>query len=137
MERAETEIGEAGVIAEALRGISLTIGYGELVALEGPSGSGKSTLLQLLGALDQPASGTIELAGTDLLKLNDREPTRLRAQRIGFVFQNFNLIPTLTAAENVAIRSPRGTGGFSRQGNRDSVPRPDRPCRCRSQAVDL
>ena len=76
---------------------------GEMVSLEGPSGSGKTTLLQLLGALDSPTGGTIRFANRDLSGLSDKELTKIRAEEIGFVFQHFNLIPTLTAEENVAI----------------------------------
>ena len=85
----------------ALDGIDIDIAAGEMVAIEGPSGSGKTTLLQLLGCLDQPTSGSITLDGRDLGGLRDSELTGLRARQLGFVFQNFNLIPTLTAAENV------------------------------------
>jgi putative ABC transport system ATP-binding protein len=90
----------AGEIA-ALDGISLSIDAGELVALEGPSGSGKSTLLQLLGALDRATSGSLQFDGRDLTGLSESERTSLRCRDIGFIFQGFNLIPTLTAAENV------------------------------------
>jgi putative ABC transport system ATP-binding protein len=85
----------------ALAGVTFDVAAGEMVAVEGPSGSGKSTLLQLLGALDRPSSGSILLKGRELQGLNERERTRVRSQDIGFVFQAFNLIPTLTAAENV------------------------------------
>ncbi len=85
----------------AVDGIDLTVARGELLAIEGPSGSGKSTLLQLLGVLDRPTSGTLFFDGHDLTNLSERERTRLRSQDVGFVFQTFNLIPTLTAAENV------------------------------------
>jgi len=85
----------------ALDGVDLEIAAGEMVAVEGPSGSGKTTLLQLLGCLDQPTSGSITFDGRDLAGLKDAELTALRASQLGFVFQNFNLIPTLTAAENV------------------------------------
>ena len=88
---------------KAVRGVDLVIKTGEMVSLEGPSGSGKTTLLQLLGALDSPTGGTIRFEGRDLGGLNDRELTKIRAEEIGFVFQHFNLIPTLTAEENVAI----------------------------------
>ncbi len=87
----------------AVDGISLTIDTGEFVAIEGPSGSGKSTMLQLLGALDRPTSGTLMFEGQDLGKLNEAARTKIRREAIGFVFQHFNLIPTLTAAENVEI----------------------------------
>jgi putative ABC transport system ATP-binding protein len=87
----------------AVDGISLTIDTGEFVAIEGPSGSGKSTMLQLLGALERPTSGTIRFEGEDLGALSEAGRTRLRRDAIGFVFQHFNLIPTLTAAENVEI----------------------------------
>ena len=92
----------AGDVA-ALDGIDLSIGEGELVAVEGPSGSGKSTMLQLLGALDRPTSGSLSFAGRDVARMSDRELTALRLRDIGFVFQSFNLIPTLTAAENVEV----------------------------------
>ena len=86
---------------EAVAGVDLQIGAGEFVALEGPSGSGKTTLLQLLGALDRPSSGSVSFEGRDLGSLADRELAKLRLNAFGFVFQQFNLIPTLTALENV------------------------------------
>jgi putative ABC transport system ATP-binding protein len=87
----------------ALHDVDLDIGPGEFVSIEGPSGSGKSTLLQLLGALDTPTGGTIRFEGNELGAASDGTLTRIRSQEIGFVFQQFNLIPTLTAAENVGI----------------------------------
>jgi putative ABC transport system ATP-binding protein len=91
-------------IVRALDGIDLEIEAGGLVALEGPSGSGKTTLLQLLGALDRPSAGEIMFEGRDLSSLRDRELAELRLRSFGFVFQQFNLIPTLTAAENVEVK---------------------------------
>jgi putative ABC transport system ATP-binding protein len=88
---------------EALRGIDLKIGAGELVAIMGPSGSGKSTLLSLLGGVDVPSDGQVLLEGRDLATMDDDERTLARRRRIGFVFQSFNLLPTLTAEENVAL----------------------------------
>jgi putative ABC transport system ATP-binding protein len=88
----------------ALDGVDLEIDVGEFVALEGSSGSGKTTLLQLLGALDRPSAGTIQLEGRDLVALPDRELAELRLRSFGFVFQQFNLIPTLTAVENVEVK---------------------------------
>jgi putative ABC transport system ATP-binding protein len=88
-------------IIEAVGGVDLQIEEGELVAIEGPSGSGKTTLLQLLGALDRPSAGSILFEGRDLARLGDRELADLRLNAFGFVFQQFNLIPTLTALENV------------------------------------
>jgi putative ABC transport system ATP-binding protein len=85
----------------ALDHIDLALALGEFVAIEGPSGSGKSTLLQLLGALDRPTAGSLVFDGQDLTKLDDGGLTRVRSREIGFVFQSFNLIPTLSAAENV------------------------------------
>lgn len=85
----------------ALNDVSLEIPDGQMVAIQGPTGGGKSTLLQILGALDRPTSGTITLADDDLSTLGDGQLTRIRATEIGFVFQGFNLIPTLTAQENV------------------------------------
>jgi putative ABC transport system ATP-binding protein len=94
---------KGGVSVKAVRGVDLVIKTGEMVSLEGPSGSGKTTLLQLLGALDSQTGGSIRFASRDLGGLSDRELTKIRAEEIGFVFQHFNLIPTLTAEENVAI----------------------------------
>ncbi len=88
----------------ALDGIDLEIGQGEFVALEGPSGSGKTTLLQLLGALDRPSGGEVVFDGRDLAGMPDRELAELRLRSFGFVFQQFNLIPTLTAVENVEAK---------------------------------
>jgi putative ABC transport system ATP-binding protein len=87
----------------SLRGVTLTVAAGEFVVIMGPSGSGKSTLLHLMGGLDTPTTGDVLLDGVDLAALSDRERSQLRLRRIGFVFQFFNLLPTLTAAENVAL----------------------------------
>jgi putative ABC transport system ATP-binding protein len=85
----------------AIDHLDLAIEAGEFLAIEGPSGSGKSTLLQLLGALDRPSEGSLVFDGRELSSMNDRQLTMLRSRDIGFIFQTFNLIPTLTAAENV------------------------------------
>jgi len=85
----------------ALSKVDLSIADGEMVAIQGPTGGGKSTLLQMLGALDRPTSGSVELGSSDLSKLNDTKLAKIRAKEVGFVFQNFNLIPTLSAQENV------------------------------------
>jgi putative ABC transport system ATP-binding protein len=86
-----------------LDGVSLQVETGEVVAVTGPSGSGKSTLLGLVAGLDAPTSGTIEVAGVDVTRLDERALARFRRETIGFVFQAYHLIPTLTAAENVAV----------------------------------
>jgi putative ABC transport system ATP-binding protein len=91
------------VEVHALKGIDLRIKKEEFTAIMGPSGSGKSTLLQMIGVLDRPTSGKIYLDGTDISKLNDSELARLRGNKIGFVFQFFNLYPTLTARENIEL----------------------------------
>src|SRR5512135_2455504 len=90
-----------GVLVRALDGVTLTICAGEFVAIMGPSGSGKSTLLNLLGALDRPTSGICSVAGQELSKIRDLD--RFRSKTVGFIFQLHNLIPTLTALENVEI----------------------------------
>ncbi len=91
------------VDVEVLRGVDLEVGRGEFVAIMGPSGSGKSTLLHLLGGIDVPTSGRVLLDGEDLSTLGDDGRTLLRRRRLGFIFQTFNLLPTLTAEENVAL----------------------------------
>jgi len=95
--------GEGDTAVRALDGVSLTVGRGEMVAIMGPSGSGKSTMLHLLGALETPTSGEIALAGERYDGLGDAGLTRLRRDRIGFVFQFFNLLPALSALENVLL----------------------------------
>jgi putative ABC transport system ATP-binding protein len=88
-------------LVNAIRELDLTIGEGEFIAVVGPSGSGKTTLLQLLGALDRPTEGEVLFDGRDLARQSDAALTQLRRTSIGFVFQQFNLIPTLTATDNV------------------------------------
>jgi putative ABC transport system ATP-binding protein len=97
------EYGDAGTKVRAIDGIDLAITPHEFAVIAGPSGSGKSTLLQLMGALDRPTSGTLEFEGRPLASRSDGELADLRRDRIGFVFQQFNLIPTLTAIENVEL----------------------------------
>lgn len=94
---------EAGQPHEILRGVNLTVAPGEFVALLGRSGAGKSTLLNVIGGLDTADSGTVRFEGQEISHLSDDRRTELRARGLGFVFQSFNLIPTLTAAENVAL----------------------------------
>jgi putative ABC transport system ATP-binding protein len=97
----ELSVGELKV--QALRGVSMTVERGEFLGIIGPSGSGKSTLLGLIGGLDTPTSGKVYIDSVDITNLSERALTRVRNEKIGFVFQFFNLIPTLTAAENVAL----------------------------------
>jgi putative ABC transport system ATP-binding protein len=95
--------GEGDTAVDALRGVSLAVSPGELVAVMGPSGSGKSTLMHILAALDQPTSGGVAIAGQEVNSLGDSDVTLLRRRHIGFVFQFFNLLPMLTAEENVLL----------------------------------
>jgi putative ABC transport system ATP-binding protein len=95
--------GEGEAAVHALRGVSLDIEAGRLTAVMGPSGSGKSTLMHILAGLDQPDSGTVTIDGTEITTLGDDELTRLRRSHIGFIFQFFNLLPMLTAEENVLL----------------------------------
>ncbi len=95
--------GEGEAAVDALRGVTLDVKSGELVAVMGPSGSGKSTLMHLLAALDKPTSGVVQIAGQDVGSMSDRAVTLLRRDHIGFVFQFFNLLPMLTAEENVLL----------------------------------
>ncbi|HSC91887.1 MAG TPA: ABC transporter ATP-binding protein [Gaiellaceae bacterium] len=93
--------GDAAV--DALRGVSLEVARGKLTAVMGPSGSGKSTLMHILAGLDRPTEGTVSIAGTEIGSLNDNQLTKLRRRHIGFVFQFFNLLPMLTAEENILL----------------------------------
>jgi putative ABC transport system ATP-binding protein len=95
--------GEGDTAVDALRGVSLDIAQGRLTAVMGPSGSGKSTLMHILAGLDKPTTGTVSIAGTEITTLKDTDLTKLRRQHIGFVFQFFNLLPMLTAEENITL----------------------------------
>ncbi|KQQ92823.1 peptide ABC transporter ATP-binding protein [Leifsonia sp. Leaf325] len=99
----------------ALKGVDLSIGSGQMVAIQGPTGGGKSTLLQMLGGLDRPSGGTITLSDHDISTMSDGRLAHVRAKEIGFVFQGFNLIPTLTAQQNVETAlEPLGVSGAER-----------------------
>jgi putative ABC transport system ATP-binding protein len=95
--------GEGDTAVDALRGVSLDVPKGHLTAVMGPSGSGKSTLMHILAGLDKPTTGEVEIAGTAISNLSDTELTKLRREHIGFIFQFFNLLPMLTAEENVVL----------------------------------
>ena len=95
--------GDGETSVHALRGVSLTVASGQLTAVMGPSGSGKSTLMHILAGLDRPTGGTVEIAGTEITELGDKQLTKLRREHIGFIFQFFNLLPMLTARENVLL----------------------------------
>jgi putative ABC transport system ATP-binding protein len=95
--------GEGESAVDALRGVTLEVPAGQFTAVMGPSGSGKSTLMHLLAGLDTPSTGTIEIGGEDITKMGDKQLTKLRRRHIGFVFQQFNLLPTLTAEENITL----------------------------------
>jgi putative ABC transport system ATP-binding protein len=95
--------GEGDTAVDALRGVSLEVEQGKLTAVMGPSGSGKSTLMHILAALDRPTGGYVTIAGNRLGQLNDKEITKIRRRHIGFVFQFFNLLPMLTAEENMVL----------------------------------
>ena len=107
--------GDGDSAVDALRGVSLELASGEFVAVVGPSGCGKSTLLHLCGGMDRPTAGAVAVDGVDLARLDDEALTALRRDRVGFVFQLFNLLPTLPLAENIALPLllagvPRGEG---------------------------
>ena len=103
IERITKEYELKGETVRALRGISFDVPEGDFVAVMGPSGSGKSTLLNLLGCLDRPTAGSLYLGDQDVARLNDSQLSRVRAARIGFVFQSYNLIPQLNVLENIEV----------------------------------
>ncbi|MEO8613104.1 MAG: ABC transporter ATP-binding protein [Chloroflexota bacterium] len=112
----ERTYGVGETMARVLRGVDLSVQEGQLIALYGPSGSGKTTLLNLIGALDYPTAGTIHVAGQDITRMSESARTKFRRTKIGFIFQNYTLLPTYTALENIdlALRLP-GLGFFERR----------------------
>src|ERR671923_2490604 len=107
--------GEGDTAVEALRGCSIEVRRGELTAVMGPSGSGKSTLMHILAGLDRPTTGTVTIEGEDVTKLGDNDLTKLRRQHIGFIFQFFNLLPMLTAEENIRLPLELAGGKIDKQ----------------------
>ena len=97
------DYGSGNTAVHALRGVSVEVPVGQLTAVMGPSGSGKSTLMHILAGLDQPTSGSVSVAGTEISTLNDTDLTKLRREHIGFIFQFFNLLPMLSAEENILL----------------------------------
>lgn len=108
-------------IVKALQGIDISFREGDFISIAGPSGSGKSTLLNLIGCMDVPSEGVVEIAGRDVAKLNDRSRTDLRHEVIGFVFQSFNLIPVLTVYENVEFPTLIRGNETGKQEHRDWI----------------
>src|SRR5919199_1108812 len=106
--------GEGEAAVRALCTVSLDVAHGEFLAVMGPSGSGKSTLMHLLAGLDRPTEGNVYIEGQNVTKMKDKELTMLRRQRVGFIFQAFNLIPQLSAEENIAL--PLALGGEKSNG---------------------
>jgi putative ABC transport system ATP-binding protein len=106
--------GEGETAVDALRGVSLDVGRGELTAIMGPSGSGKSTLMHILAGLDKPTGGEVSIAGTTITDLDDNALTKLRRRHIGFIFQFFNLLPMLTAEENIVLPLELAGGKYDR-----------------------
>ena len=113
------QYGEGDAAVHALQGIDVDLARGRLTAIMGPSGSGKSTLMHILAGLDEPTAGTVTVDGVEITSLKERELTQLRRDKIGFIFQTFNLLPTLTAAENIelpaTIAGRKGDGGWMDQ----------------------
>ena len=123
--------GAGDTAVDALKGVSLEVGQGKLTAVMGPSGSGKSTLMHILAGLDKPTTGTVQIDGTEITTLKDSDLTKLRRKHIGFVFQFFNLLPMLTAEENITL--PLSIAG--EKPDRGVLPRPDREGRPRGPAA--
>jgi putative ABC transport system ATP-binding protein len=106
--------GEGDTAVDALRGVSLEVPAGQLTSIMGPSGSGKSTLMHILAGLDKPTQGEVRIAGTSIGELNDNQLTKLRREHIGFVFQFFNLLPMLTAEENITLPLELAGGSYDK-----------------------
>ena len=128
--------GDGECAIEAVAGVSLEVPAGQFTAVMGPSGSGKSTLMHLLAGLDRPTSGSVEIADKEVAGMSDKQLTLLRRKHIGFVFQAFNLVPTLTAEENVTpcSRSPAAGGRVDRPRDRAGRPTAARTVRPSSRA---
>ncbi len=110
--------GDGDAAVDALRGVDIDVPRGEFIAVMGPSGSGKSTLMHLLAGLDVPTRGAVHIDGVDLAGLSDDQLAKLRRTRVGFIFQSFNLVPTLSAEENVVL--PLAAGGRAHRHGRGS-----------------